>query len=372
MEVIDTDAHVEEWAETFSDKYLEEPFRARRPQIITSNKRPYWLVEDNVLPKIFGRGCYFFATPTGYGSTINETAATKPETYESQELRDVKARLRDMDKEKIDLQVIYPTLFVCAYSLTSDPQLEAALYRSYNSWMADVVSQEARLRWVAIVTLTDVGAASAEVRRAKQLGAIGVMTLGTVLDQQLDEPQFDPFYSLLEELNLPLAVHVGWSSPSLTNLFSYNFASLSYPFRAGVHMAFVHMVGGGVFDRHPKLKVGYFEAGISWVPYFLDVMDTYAKLKLRKPGIPAMEYRAQLRPIDYVRSGQLYFSAEEPETLFAASVDVVGEDTLLWASDIPHADRDPDALREFLEGPILTDAQKQKMLSTNARRFYGL
>src|SRR5712691_3357663 len=282
FEVIDTDAHVEEWEETFSDSYLEEAFRARRPQIVTSDARPYWLVEDNVLPKLFGRGCYVFATPTGYGTILDPTAATKPEVFESQELRDVKARLRDMDKEGIDLQVIYPTLFVCAYSLTSDPKLEAALYRSYNSWIADVTRGESRLRWVAVVTLTDVAEAVAEVHRAKRLGAIGVITLGTVRDQHLSELQFDPFYSALEEEQLPLAVHIGWPPPSLNNLFDFNFASLSYPFRATVHMAFVQMIGGGVFDRHPNLTVGYFEVGVGWVPYFLQIMDGYYKLKTRK------------------------------------------------------------------------------------------
>ena len=35
MAIIDADAHVEEWAETFSDKYLPAEFAARRPQIAT-------------------------------------------------------------------------------------------------------------------------------------------------------------------------------------------------------------------------------------------------------------------------------------------------------------------------------------------------
>lgn len=32
MQIIDSDAHVEGWTETFSDAYLDEEFRSRRPK----------------------------------------------------------------------------------------------------------------------------------------------------------------------------------------------------------------------------------------------------------------------------------------------------------------------------------------------------
>ena len=39
--------------------------------------------------------------------------------------------------------------------------------------------------------------------------------------------------------------------------------------------------GGGVFERHPKLRVGFMEAGVTWVPYFLDRLHEHWEKRIR-------------------------------------------------------------------------------------------
>ncbi|MDP3768968.1 MAG: hypothetical protein Q8S13_13205, partial [Dehalococcoidia bacterium] len=136
---IDADAHVEECEETWS--YLDPEFQSRRPIAVTlpnapsrGNLNSFWLVDGKVLPTPVGPGASVFATPT---SCI--LGGQKSFSRGSQEMTDVGARLRDMDAWAIDLQVVFPTVFLSSPS--DDPRFEAALYRSYNSWMAETCRQ---------------------------------------------------------------------------------------------------------------------------------------------------------------------------------------------------------------------------------------
>ena len=50
-------------------------------------------------------------------------------------MTDIDARLKDMDKVKIDTQVVFPSLFLT--TTAEDLRLEAALLRAYNSFLGE-------------------------------------------------------------------------------------------------------------------------------------------------------------------------------------------------------------------------------------------
>ena len=94
--------------------------------------------------------------------------------------------------------------------------------------------------------------------------------------------------------------------------------------------------------------------------------DEYAK---RAPEAPNLKKK----PSDYVRSGKIYFSCEADEWLLPQAVKLVGENQIVYASDFPHWDNSyPQSLNEIRDRGDLSDAQKRKILSDNARRLYGL
>ena len=132
--VIDADSHVEEVDATWD--YLDDPFLERRPQAITlenravfANRNACWYIDGAVYPKVVGRGV------TTYGTPITSVyARNKPFSLESQGLTSPEARVRDLDRQGIAVQVLYHTIFL--EPLTDDPEFEAALMRSYNSWIA--------------------------------------------------------------------------------------------------------------------------------------------------------------------------------------------------------------------------------------------
>jgi uncharacterized protein len=369
MFVLDADAHVEENEATFTDEYLEPAYRDRRPRVVGLDQRAVWVIDDRIYPQRVGKGANTFATPPSLGAELTALSASKPDTLPSMTLSDVNARIQQMAAEQIDLQVIYPTLFL-AYSLTDDPAFGNALCRAYNNWIGDVCSQQPdRLKWVCVVNMEDVAGAAAEIRRCRrERDAAGVVILGTAGDRKLDDPALEPFWAEAADLDCPVAVHVGWSSPSLSRIFDNVYDAITLSFTFSLFTGFTDVVAGGVLDRHPNLRVAFLEAGCQWVPFLLDRMDHYHEVAV---GRGRWNYNAREKPSDYIARGNVFLSAEVDDKLFPYCLERWGAERFLFASDIPHGDREYDAVNDLLARQDVPEAAKPLFLCENARRFYG-
>lgn len=370
MPVIDADGHVEESPATFSDDFLDPAYRERRPVVVASGNRAFWMVDDRLIPKLVGRAPNVMGTPTGYDTVLREISAKKTETVESLELRGTRARRADIAQEEIDVQVIYPTLFL-AGPLSADPLLSQALCRSYNRWIAKTCVEDLEhFRWMAVINLEDVPSALEALREAReQPGMVGVMLLGTVGDRMLDAREFEPFWATAAEMDLPVAVHVGWPCPSLNHLYDNLFNSQVSPFVMTVFMALVNIVSSGLLDRYPTLRVVFLEAGSEWMPYWLRRMQHYYEIAER---VPQINYRAGAAPWTYLTRGNLYVSCEVGEAMLPQVLAQLGDDYVIYASDIPHADRERFSVRALRARTDIADASKEKVLWDNACRLYGL
>jgi predicted TIM-barrel fold metal-dependent hydrolase len=373
MKYIDADGHVEECLPTFSDKYLDPAFRPLRPTVIGRDGLAYWVIDEQMFPRRVGKGCNNLGTPASYDGKPTRHTALKPDSIESMELTDIGARLRSMDEEEIATQVVYPSLFL-AYPLTSNTALATALYSSYNRWLGDRLSGNERIKWAAIANLDDVGAAVQQVGEAKSLGASAVMVLGTAGDLTFDHPTLLPFFESLAQTNLPLAVHVGWSCPALNNIYSHIYPSGVIAFLVPVMMGLVALISGGVLDRFPDLRVTFLEAGCQWVHFVLERMDH----RFRRTRNQLSTFHSQtaprheLPPMDYVRKGNLFFSTEADDVLLPHVIDLVGENNMVFGSDMPHGDREPFVVRKVKERKDISDSAKLKILESNPARLYGL
>ena len=132
MAVIDSDAHVLETEHTWD--YMLESERGMRPQIVATPDDPSsggesWLVDGTYIGKARNVG--------------HDTAR------EAREMQDIKARLIHMDALDVDVQVLYPTIFLRPF--TRRPEVELALARSYNRWLIDIwKAAPQRLRWASL------------------------------------------------------------------------------------------------------------------------------------------------------------------------------------------------------------------------------
>jgi predicted TIM-barrel fold metal-dependent hydrolase len=367
LRVVDADSHVEESEATWA--HLDPEFAERRPRVVQVPDAPWlmgfdamWLVDGKTFPRPTGRGASIHCSPP-----LSTRAGRKRFSVESQSLSDVGARLRDLDAFGLDAQVLFPTAFL--ELLTADARFEAALMRSYNTWVAERCAESAgRLKFVAVVPLRLPTEAAAELRRIAELGAVGVMVLGTAGEMLLYDRALDPVWAEAERLKLPVCVHVGWSHPGLNGSADSIYSAQMIGFTLPVLIGFFGIVGGGVLDRFPDLKVGFFEAGIGWLPYWIERMDHYFHVDAPGP-ISVLPSRP---PTEYLRGGQLYFTCEGEERLLPQALELVGDDQVMASADMPHAELRENTMEEIRERTDLSDATKQKLLATNAVRFFNL
>ena len=160
MAVIDSDAHVLETERTWA--YMLESEQEYKPRIVATPNDPSsggesWLIDNVYIGKARNVG--------------HETPK------EAREMDDINARLKHMDELDVDVQVLYPTIFLRPF--TRRPELELAVTRSYNRWLVDIWKRAPeRLRWVAVLPLLTMDKALEEARFAKENGACGIFMRG--------------------------------------------------------------------------------------------------------------------------------------------------------------------------------------------------
>ncbi len=375
MRVLDADGHIFEPEAMFAD--LEPEFYPRRPvalslppDTISGDSNLVWMIEGKIAPRITGRGATF---PGSFPGSI--AGETRRANLGNQTLEDVEARLAGMAEFGIQEQVIYPTLFL--ESVVDDVRLEAALYRAYNNYLSAACARShGRLKWNACVPWRDPEAAVAEVKRASDLGAAGIYTMGVIFDRHLDDPLFYPVYEAASELDLPVAVHLGWGSPGATQLFEKNtfFCGATIP----VIWGFVFVMTSGLLGRFPKLRMGFIESGAQWVPYTINQIRRHYEpptvIRGDRSGTPrtrAIDRNYYRDPVDWFKEGKAFVTFETDEDL-PHLLQHLGEDGLMMSSDYPHGD--PSADEMFLEKMThRTDVPArlmEKLAGGNAARFY--
>jgi hypothetical protein len=364
--VVDADSHVMEVPETWS--FLAAEYRDRRPVVASlSESLPglagmdhLWFIDGRLTPRPMGRGATISGTPLEMSF-----ARRKIFSPGSQGLTDVAARLRDMDGWGIDIQVLYSSIFI--HETTEDVGLEAALMRSYNSWIAERCAEEPdRLKWAAVVPIKDVPRAVAEVRRARRLGAVAVVVGGTAGERLLHHRDLDPFYAAVADEGLPLCVHVGWSCPGLTRVAEDLYSADMIGFTLPVLMGFHSLVGCGVLDRFPGLRVGFLEAGSEWLLYWIRRMDHYYEVSRgnRWGGYAAKP------PSEYLKDKRIWVTCEAEEPLLPQVIELVGEDHILIEGDMPHAEARDTGITMLAGRADLPERVRRKVLRDNAIEFY--
>jgi len=362
--VIDADGHANEPSDLF-DRYLDKEFKDRGPKVVEVGKVLYWMVEGKLFPRPVGN--YGHGTPNGYLFRRG-----KPDmAISSPGLDDVEGRLKDLDKEGIDLQVVYPNIMALA-PLLDDVELTAAMCRAYNNYVAEKCRlYDGRVRAIAAVPLQDPALAAKELRRAvKDLGLIGVVIPGIAGKRNLDDPFFEPFFHEANELGAAVGVH--WitgcfDSPGQERFkdpyFYIHMVGMPFNLMIGI----MTLIGGGVMEKYPRIKFVFLEIGAAWLPYWMWRMDDHYSRSMHHPdGVPK-------KPSDYVRSESCFVSCEPDEEGLSHTVDVLGSERIVFASDYPHGDCDfPHSVTKFRKRTDISDEIKEKILWKNPARLYGL
>jgi predicted TIM-barrel fold metal-dependent hydrolase len=291
-------------------------------------------------------------------------------------MTDPQARIVDMDREGIDVAVLFGGFAGLGAAVLPDARLGAVMARAYNDWLASYCKPHPkRLIGVAALAAQDPPEAARELRRCVQdYGFRGAAFPVNVQGKNLADPSFNPIWAEAERLDVPVCLHNSSviHGPGGERFTSYFFKKA--PLDGFENMlASMSVVCGGVLDRFPELRVAFMESGAGWVPYWLDRLDDYYS----ELGHRSIEYLdAPLRrglPSAYFKSEQCYFSCEVEEKTLPYVLSVVGEDRALYASDYLHHDcKFPESVNIIKRRADLSPEAKEKVLGRNAAALYKL
>jgi len=374
--VFDSDTHVEPSAEVL-ERYVDPAFRARLPDI-AAYRQP---MRPNTPGSSPGRHVYRFGqisyrrilgeaapreTHSGRDTVWMGSKQPRPGVQDDQS----ESRVKDMDDEGTDAHFLIPTAWT-SFVGHEDPSIEVNLIRAYHRHMGDFSAQyPERLKSMIVASARDVDAAVKEIREhGKSRWAVAVMPLVTK-DVPADHPSLEPIWRAADEHDLPIAHHsFTWTPPYFPGVFDvwdniFLGRLASHPWGAMRFIASV--IGGGIMDRYPKLRVGILECGFGWLPFWGRRMNE----QYEYVGSTAT---LKHHPMDYLTSGRFFCSIErhEGEDMFNSVTSFLGDDVLMYASDYPHSEcQFPNTVENILAWKSLKPETQQKLMWGNANRFF--
>lgn len=273
-------------------------------------------------------------------------------------------RLAAMDAAGIELSVL--SISGPGVQVEPDAGRATRLACEANDALAEAVArQPARYRGFAHLAMQDVTGAAQELSRCvRDLGFVGAMVNGHTHGIYLDNPCYDAFWEVMQDLDVPLYMHPEDSHilpHVLTGAPELRKATWEWNMEMSAH--FLRLVFAGVFDRFPRLKVVLGHMGET-LPYVLWRLDSRAALISGKRPL-------NLKPSDYLKRNLFVTtSGVFDQVPLIAAVSALGADHVLFSVDYPY--EDPAAAGRFLDTASIADEVREKVARHNAVRLMNL
>lgn len=366
--VIDGDGHICE-PEIVWTEYTQAKFRDRVLQVRTVDGQSHLYLEGHLRGIGGGAGPAQACIPGGMSPEGRSLTWDDilPGSF------DPKARLEVLDQEGIDRALFFPSIHLL-YGDVRDPEVAAETCRAYNDWMSDFCRVESgRLFGMGIIPLQDLSLAIAEAKRLAKLGLKGfAIRPERFNDLALYDEVLNPLWEVAIADDLAVAIHGSFGSTMksfsseryLGNVFYDHM--IAHPF--GQMAVMMDMIAGGVLDRYPTLRVGFFESGLGWIPYWLDRLDEH--FEVMGHHTPWLKRRPS-----EVFTSQCFVSMEPDEAKGLAWMTEKGlAHCILWGSDYPHFDSTYPGAYTAAKATFdsIGEALSAQIVCENPTRYLGL
>jgi len=272
---IDVDAHYQEKPDTWTSRMSAERWGNRIPHLEeNSDGSQYWLID----------GTRRIERLASCVAVVPDRETVPPRWEEIPEIvYDPIARLGAMDRDEVDVQVLYPNITggTGETFFDTEPDFEAGAVRAYNDYLAEeVLGASDRYVPLTVIPYSDIERTVEEVRYTTSRGHRGVIMLSA--PHQRGKPHFndrywDPLWATCQDLGIPVNFHGSGGAPkmrieilkgtsgrrsrALTGSIGFNLQAQFY----------ANFLLSGILDRFPKLTFVCAESGIGWVPYLLEM-----------------------------------------------------------------------------------------------------
>ncbi len=363
MAVIDADAHVVETEKTW--EYVSASDKAYKPVILKNEETGQRVIvidgkirqlgagASGIRPVVTAQRALELGIPTERNVATTEGAF---------ELENMEARIADMDKFGVDMQVLQPTMFLSPYSDVAATQV--ALCGAYNQWIADLTKNyRDRVRWVCPLPLLSMSDALDQLRFAHDNGAVGVFMRPFEGDRPTYDRYFDPLYEEVVRLNMAAIVHVGNGNTEMTELlrkdvaFGRGFLPFVFPVAGVLHGT----ITNGLPLRFPTLRIGFLEAAAEWIPWLLKDLRRRAESK-DLPEDLLHEYRLY---VACYTTDDIPRLVENPD---------IGTRALVIGTDYGHTDvsAEVEAVLTLKKKGDLSSEVVRNILEANPANLYGI
>ncbi len=365
--LVSVDDHVVEPPDMFEGR-LAAKYRDRAPRVERRRDgSDVWVFEGRSMPNI-GLNAVAGRPPDEYGVEPTAYDQLRPGCY------DLRARIADMNANGVLGSMCFPSFpAFCGqvFGSAKDKDLALAVLRAYNDWHIDSWCGGAPGRFIplSIAPLWDPERMAEEVRRVARKGCHAVSfsenpeKLGL---PSLQRPHWDPFWSACADEGTIVCLHFGSGRGMV-------YPTLDAPMDAIITLMPIAMVDcaadllwSPVLRKFPEIKFALSEAGVGWIPFFLERVDYVYR-----------QHRAWTHQ-DFGKKLPSEVFREHVVTCFItdrAGIQgrhAVGVENITWECDYPHSDstwpRSPERLWAELEG--VRDVEIHLMTHANAMRHF--
>lgn len=314
-----------------------------------------------------------FAIP----ETVMDSAGFVPDNYWIElkaRLLDIQdTRLKLMDEHGIDQMIL--SLNAPAVQAIPNHAKAIEIAKKANDYLAEeCVKNPDRFKAFAALPMQDPEAAAQELERCvKELGFVGALVNGFSQSETTDEPlyydlpQYRSFWAKVEELDVPFYLHPRNPLPQDSRIYQ------GHPWLMGPTWAFaqetaVHalrLMGSGLFDEHPKLKIilGHMGEGLPYMMWRIDNRNAWVEV--------APNYPAKKKICEYFNEN-FYVTTSgnfRTQTLIDAMLEI-GSDKILFSTDWPF--ENIDHASNWFDQASISENDRQKIGYLNAKKLFNL
>jgi predicted TIM-barrel fold metal-dependent hydrolase len=276
------------------------------------------------------------------GGSFQEILDTLDAPYHT----DLAARLPEMDRDGVATEMLFhgstnfePMPFGATFAgvRVEGADLACEGQRIFNRWLADAMSiAPERFFGLAHVPIWDIEAAVEEVEWAAEHGFAGINFPAPRPElTRYDDPSWEPFWAACEANGMLLASHSG-GAVDMNDLnefwyFQFEGAGAGSTNRRSLY----RLIFGGVFERHPNLRVMYTEQPGNW---WTETIREYDSVHGHYPQLkdPDRWYYCPRLPSEYAASNVMIgASALAPFEAQRAVADGYTRN-VCWGRDFPH------------------------------------